>query len=184
MNFGFDFHIFFNNVDNAFEGIFFADRNLNRHDVIAEFFTELVKGFIEVRVFAIHFVYEKCAGQFQIFGKSPSFFRFDFNAGIRRNDNQCGISRSHCTLNFADEIRITGRVDEIYFVIFPFGDGEGVADSHFAFGFLRLIIEEARAVVNFTETFCRAAGIKAGFQQTCFSGFAVSGDRHISDKFA
>jgi len=67
-------------VDDAAEILAFTDRNLQRHDGLAEYIAHFFEGPEEIRVFRIHLVHIDHAGQLQFYAVVPRTFRIHFYA--------------------------------------------------------------------------------------------------------
>ena len=109
----------FQQIDDAFKAVLFADGNLNGYDAAAEFVLELRENFFKIGMFAIHFRDEECARKIQTFRQSPGLFGLNFDARAGTYDDNRRISRRQCPVHFRNEIGEAGHVNGIDLEIFP-----------------------------------------------------------------
>src|SRR5690606_17400374 len=105
------FHL--DQIDHAFEAVFSADRNDDRHRIGAQACLQLVVNLEEVCTGTVHFVHKGQTRHFVFVGLTPYGFGLGLNAAYRTIDHAGAIEYTHGTLNLNGEVDVSGRVDNV-----------------------------------------------------------------------
>ena len=151
-----DLAVHLQEIDDALECRFLADRQLDGHDARAKAHAQLIDDAMEIRVLAIHLVEEEHARQFLLLREVPELLCLDLDARMRRDDDDGGVSRIHGLDGLTDEIGIPRRVEEVQLAVAPFAGRELRLHRQMALLFLRAGIEQARAVIDAAAALRRA----------------------------
>ena len=173
-------HVQGQEVDDALEGRFLANRQLHGHDARAEAHAQLLDDLVKVGVLAVHLVDEERARQLCLFGIAPCLLRLDLDARRGRDHDEGAVCRRQCALDFADEVRIARRIDEIDLIVTPFAGGKLQVDRHAAALFLRLAVERARVLFHTAEALDSTRIEEAGIEQACLARLAMADDGNVA----
>jgi len=138
-------------IDDAGEGFFFAERELNGDGGAAETGVNAFERAFERGAFAIELVDDEEAGQLHVFGELPDFFGGDFDAGDTVEQDDGGIGGNHGGLRFGEEDVVARRIDDVELGFLPRKGGDGRRDGDFARHFLFVEIRGGVAFVHLEE---------------------------------
>ena len=108
-----------NDVDLAFELIFFAERKQNRPGVCAEFLAHAIDRHLKVSADAIHFVDERDARDIVFRRLPPNRFRLRLHAGDGIEYGNRAIEHAERTFYLSGEIDVAGRINDIDALLDP-----------------------------------------------------------------
>ena len=108
-----DIGFHFEQVDNAFELIFLADRQLDRNCVLTQTGLDHIDGIVEVCAHDIHFVNECHTRDVVLVSLSPNIFRLWLNAAFCTENTYSSVEHSQRTLYFNCEINMSRSINDI-----------------------------------------------------------------------
>ena len=108
-----DDRLFFQEIDDADENIFFADGALNRHRMSGQTLAHGFDGALEVRAGTVHLVDERKPRDVILVRLAPDGFRLRLHAvdGVKNRDR--AVEHAQRALDFHGEIHVAGRVDNV-----------------------------------------------------------------------
>ena len=171
-----DLHVQGQEVDDTLEGRFLADWQLHGHDTRAKAHAQLFDDLLEVGMLAVHLVDEERARQLRFLGIAPCLLRLDLDARRGRDHDEGTVRCRQRALDFADEVRIARRIDEIDLIVTPFAGGKLQVDRHAAALFLRLAVERFHTAEALDSTRIEQAGI----EQACLARLAMADDGNVA----
>ena len=170
-------------VDDAFKGIFAADREHEAVSALGQIGADLFINPVIVGVFAIHFIDEENGRRFELLRKLPGFFRLHFNAVDRAHDHNGGTGDAQRTAQVANEVGIAGNVKDKDFFALVVVIQEGGAYGNLAFLFFGRVIRNGVPVFHAAAA-GRDAGVKKQrFRKRSFACASVSNNRDTSYVF-
>ena len=146
-------------IDDAEELVFRADRHLNRNRARAEALANFVDDVEEVRAHAVHLVDEDDARNFVLVGLAPDGLRLRLHGGNRIEQRDETVEHAQRAFDFDREVDVARRIDNVDTGIAPRRRGCGGRDRDAAFLFLDHPVHRRRTVVHFADL-VHAAGVK------------------------
>ena len=147
------------------ERILLSYRQLNRHEMPPEPLLKRLYHRAEVGVLPVHLGYEHDAGQVAVVGELPHLARSDLDARLSRHHYHRAVRHSHARYHFAAVIRVAGRVNHVYLVVFPLRIEHGGVRACLALLLFRLEIRGRSAVFDSPQTGRRAGRVEHSFGQ-------------------
>ena len=133
-------------VHDSLEGFRLTDRELDRHGVESETVVEGLDRPGEVRVLLVHHV-DDHEGRLPLVAQDvPRDLGADLDPGVRPQDQEGGVGAPERAVDVADEIGVTGAVDQVDFVAGPLELGEAEADRDLPLDLVGGVIEHGRAL--------------------------------------
>ena len=175
-----DLHVQGQEVDDTLEGRFLADWQLHGHDTRAKAHAQLFDDLLEVGVLAVHLVDEERARQLRFLGIAPCLLRLDLDARRGRDHDEGTVRCRQRALDFADEVRIARRIDEIDLIVTPFAGGKLQVDRHAAALFLRLAVEHTRVLLHTAKALDSTRIEQAGIEQARLARLAMADDGNVA----
>ena len=170
-------------VDDAFEVLLGADRDLHHHRFAVELFVQLLNDAARVRSDAVHFVDERQARNAVTLHLAVDGERLRLNAADRAENQNGAVQNAEAAFDFDREVDVAGRVDQVDRRVAPFDAGRGAGDRNPAFLFEIHTVHRRAAVVNFAD-FVRATGVKENaLAKSRLSGVDVSGNTNVAPIF-
>ena len=105
--------VFFDEIDHADEGIFFADRKLNRNRVCRETLAHRANRMVEISPEAVHLIYKRDARDVILVRLPPDRFRLWLHACHRVENGHCAIEHAKRPLDFNGKIHVTRRINNV-----------------------------------------------------------------------
>ena len=168
-------------IDDALESRFLADRKLDRHDARTEAQAQLIDDALEVGVLAIDLVDEEGARQIQRFRIAPDFLRLHLDARDGRDDDESAVRRLQGAFHLADEVRIARRIKDIELMIEPFTGEQRGLYAKLAPRLFRLIVRSHRPVGDAAAPLDRPRIEKAILRDARLPRLAVPDKGNIAD---
>src|SRR5690606_18283773 len=103
----------FDQVDDAFELVFSADRQLNRECYCAKTRTDHFYATVEIGTDLVHLVDEDHTRDVVLFSLTPHGFGLGLNASVGVEQRDCAVENAQAALNFNREVNVTRRVDDV-----------------------------------------------------------------------
>ena len=144
-------------VDDAGEALDGADRHLHGDAVAAELGLDLAQSFVEVGVFTVHAVDDDGAGDAALCGHLPGMLGADLHARGGADHDYGGVGGRETAVGLADEVGVTGGVDEVELVVFPLRGEEGGVDADLALDLVGVEVGGRGAVFDASEAVNGAA---------------------------
>src|SRR5690606_13015320 len=107
-------------IDYPCKGSGFQNRKFECNNTFTEHLLQLIENLEKVCIFFIYFTYKKELWNFFIGYLLPCFFSTDLNTVFRTCKNNGSICYTNPLPQFTDKIEITGSIDNVYLVPFPF----------------------------------------------------------------
>ena len=121
-----DFRLHTDEVDDALEISFFANRQLNRHGVGAQPFLHHVNHAEEIRAHDVHFVDVSHAGYIVLAGLTPNGFTLGLHAALGAKHRYGSVQNTQAALYLNGKVHVAGGVDDVDPVSLPLaGSGSG-----------------------------------------------------------
>ena len=170
----------FDQIDNATEAIFLADRKLNGHRVGMEAVPHHLHAAIEIGADAVHLIDEGNTGNMVLVGLTPDGFGLGLDPADRTENRHRAVKHLQRALHLDSEVDMTGSVDDIDAVVFPETGGRRGGDGNAALLLLLHPVHGGGAVMDFTD-FMRNTGIvKNTLGRRRFAGVNVRHDADVS----
>ena len=150
------FHL--HQVDDAFEVLLGADRQLDRQRVGAEPVGHRLHRVEEVGAGAVHLVDVGEARDAVLVGLAPDGLRLGLDAGDGVEDGDRAVEHAEAALDLDREVDVAGRVDDVDPVVLPLAGGRGRGDRDPALLLLFHPVHDRGALVDLAH-FVGAAGV-------------------------
>ena len=173
------FHLYA--VDDAFEFIFFAQRQFQGQYFLAEFMTQVFQDAVEVRVFAVHLVHQQNAGQTGFFRQLPALLGTYLYASGGIDYDQSAVYSPESAFYFRNEIGEARGIDKVDLAVAPFNRSQRSVYGYAAFNFFRFIVRGGSPIFYFAHTINRTSAVQQSFRYRCGSGPTVTYNGHISN---
>ena len=175
-----DQRLHLDDVDDALEFGFRADRPGDDHRAGAQTIDHHVDAALEVRAGAVHLVDEADARHVILVGLAPHGFglRLDAGDGVEHGDR--AVQHAHGTFDFDGEVDVAGRVDDVDAVIFPEAGRRGRRDGDAAFLFLLHEVHGGGAVMDFADLMALAGVIENALGRRRLAGVDVRGNADVA----
>ncbi len=174
-------------VDDAFELVLGADRDLDRHRVGLEARLHLVVDLEEVRADAVHLVHEREARHLVLVRLPPHGFRLRLHAADRVVHHARAVEHAHRALDLDREVDVARRVDDVDPVLgiaavhpLPEAGGRGRRDRDAALALLLHPVHDGRAVVHLAHLVRDARVEKDAFGGRGLAGINVGTDADVA----
>ena len=175
-----DQRLHLDDVDDALEFAFAANRPGNDHRAGAQTVDHHVDAALEIGAGAIHLVDEADARHVILVGLTPHGFGLGLDAGNGIKHGDGAVQHAHGTLDFNGEVHVTGRVDDVDAVVFPEAGRRGRRDGDTAFLFLLHEIHGGSAVMDFADLMALAGIIKNALSRRRLAGINVRGNADVA----
>ena len=171
-------------IDDAAEALFLADRQLNRDDRAAEHAAQRLDGAIQAGALAVEAVEDDEPRHLQLLGAAPHLLGRHLDAGHRIDDDDGGIGDAQRRARVAQEVGHARRVDEVDFDLVPLGVGECSGEGVLAGNLFFVVIRHRRPVVYPSKSVHRAGIEQQGGDELCLAGAAMADEGHISQRLS
>ncbi len=168
-------------IDDALEGFFRADGELDGDDVASEGAGERLHDALEVGALAVHAGADDDARQGERIGEVPDLLGNHLDAGDGIDDDKGGIDGGHGQFGLMHEHVEAGRVDDVELVLAPLDGGERGGDGHLAGDLFFVVIGDGGAVIDASQARRGACGVKQGRNKRGFARVRVAYDGHVAD---
>ena len=175
-----DQRLHLDDVDDALELGFAADRPGDHHRAGAQTVDHHVDAALEIGAGAIHLVDEADARHVIFVGLAPDGFGLGLDAGHGVEHRNRAVQHAHGALDFNGEVDMAGRVDDVDAVVFPEAGGRGRRDRDAAFLFLLHEIHGGGAVMDFADLMALAGVIKNALSRRRLAGVDMRGNADVA----
>ena len=175
-----DQRLHLDDVDDALEFGFAADRPGDDHRAGAQAVDHHVDAALEVGAGAIHLVDEADARHVILVGLAPYGFGLGLHAGNGVEHGDGAVQHAHGTLDFNGEVHMAGRVDDVDAVVFPEAGRGGGRDGDAALLFLLHEIHGGGAVMDFADLVALAGIIKNALSRRRLAGIDMRGNADVA----
>ena len=138
-------------IHHPFETGFPADGQQDGHGLDLQHFPDFLERLVKIGPFPVHLIDEDQAGQIVPVGRVPDLFGAHLDAVHRVHHHHGGVGHMEGGPGIRQEIVIPGGVGQINRVLFPLIMVKGAGDGDLTFNFLRLVIQDGTAVVDFSQ---------------------------------
>ena len=176
-----DQRLHFDQVNNALEGVFNADRQLQRNPIDAELFRQRFGRAIEIGAGAVKLVDEDNARHVVAVSQAPIGLRLRLHAGDTFNDEDRTIQHAQGPVHFNVEVNMARRINDVDAVVIPHGSHGGGGDGDPALAFLVHVIGGGIAFMHFTDLVGLAGVIQDAFRRGGLARVNMRGDADIAD---
>ena len=149
----------------------------------AEAGADLLEGSVEIGVFFIEAIDDDDLGDAVLGGVFPDLIGADADAVGSIDDDESEVSHPEGAEAFADEIEVTRGIDDIEFLIEPFGMEERGVDGDLPVLFVGVVIGEGGAGGDAAEAVNDAGASEHAFAEHGFAGGGMADDREVADIF-
>ena len=146
-----DFRLHADEVDDALEIGFFANRQLDRHGVGAQPFLHHADNAEEVRAHDVHFVDVSHAGHIVLAGLTPNGFALGLYTALSAKHGNGSVQNAQAALYFDSKVHVAGGVDDVDPVSFPLAGGSSGSDGDTAFLLLLHPVHGGRTFMRLTQ---------------------------------
>ncbi len=174
-------------VDNALEVVFSADRQLHRHGNRAQLGLQLADDLLEVGTGAVHLVDERDAWHVVLVGLTPHGFRLRLHATDGAQDEDGTVEHAQRALNFDGEVDVPRGVDDVEAVLrqglvhaLPERGGGSGLDRDATLLLLLHPVHGGGAVVHFTDLVALAGVEQDALGRGGLAGIDVSHDAEVT----
>ena len=108
-----DISVHLHQVDDALEGVFRADRQLDGDSVALETVVDHVQNVVEVRTHDIHLVDVDHAGDLVVIGLAPHRLRLGLNAALGAENGHRAVQNAQGALDLNGEVDVARGVDDV-----------------------------------------------------------------------
>ena len=108
-----DVGLHFHQVDDALEGIFRADRQLDRYGVALQTLVHHVDNAVEISAHDIHLVDIRHTRNLVFVSLTPNGFRLRLNAALGAENGYGTVENTQGTLNFNGEVNVARGIDDV-----------------------------------------------------------------------
>ena len=179
-----DIRLHLQQVDDAFEGLLFADGQLNGHRVGFQAIAHHVQHVIEIRAHDVHLVDVDHAGDVIFVGLMPDGLGLGLNAALGAQHRHGTVQHAQAALHLNGEVHVARGVDDVDPVpvlfgqrrivqklgVAPVAGGGGRRDRDAALLLLRHPVHRGRAVVRLTDLV-----VDACIEQDALGGRGLAG---------
>ena len=175
-----DFSFAFQQVDNALECGFSANRELHCNSLSVKSVVNGLNCVKEICAYGIHLV-NKCDTRYMVMiCLSPNGFRLGLNAVLSTEYCYGTIKYAERTFNFYSEVYVPWSINDVYSVSFPMAGGSCGSNGNPAFLFLFHPVHGSCAIMNFTNLMIYTGVVKNTFRGSCLAGIDVCHDTDIT----
>src|SRR5690606_28371943 len=178
----------FDQVDDAFELVFSADRQLNRKCYCAKTRTDHFYATVEIGTDLVHLVDEDHTRDVVLFSLTPHGFGLRLNASVGVEQCNCAVENAERTFNFNREVNVARRVDDVEAALLAIltlperGRGSG-RDGDTAFLLLLHPVHGRRTIVGFADLMVLTGIEQNALGHRRLTGVDVSHDTEIAVVF-
>ena len=183
-----DISLHFHEVDEALEGIFRADRQLDRDSVALQSLAHHVDNAVEISAHNVHLVDIRHTRNLVFLSLTPNGLRLRLNAALCAENRYGTIENTQGTLNFNGEVNVARGVDDVDTVLVTVSvrpEARRSSGSNRDTSLLLLChpVHRSGTVVGLADLVVDACVIKDTLGRCCFTGIDVRHDADISCKF-
>ena len=168
-------------VGDAAERGFLADRELERGDARAELATQLLEGALEAGPLTIELVHEDHPGERQVCGDLPDHLGLHLDAVDCADDEHGEVGHAERRLHVSDEVRVARGVDQVDLVAFPLERGQRERQAEAPLLLLGIEVGHRRALFHPPRPVDRPGPQQQGLGQRGLAGPGVADERHVAD---
>ncbi len=170
-------------IDDALEVGFGADRQLNADGPAADARLDVVDAFEEVGADLVHLVDEDDAGHVVLVGLAPDRLGLRLDALVAVEHANRTVEHAKRALHLDREIDVAGRVDDVQALAVPRGRGRGGRDRDAPLLLLLHPVHGGGAVVDFADLMGLAGIVEDTFGRRRLPGIDVRHDAEIAIVF-
>jgi len=161
-------------IDHAAEPGAFADGDHHGHAMAAVGVLEELDRFVKIGVFPVQLVDKKGAGHVEPLRVLPGIVHAHLHAGRGVHDDHHAVHQRHRRGDLAQEIHVTGMIDQVDTAALPLAMGQGHGDTVLALDFFFEIVAHRIPVFNRTQAAGQAHLVQNVFDEHRFSDAAVT----------
>ncbi len=174
-----DTRLHLHQVDDAFELVLGANRNLNGYGPALQAIDDGIDGVIEIRAHAVHFIDEANARDAILVGLPPHGFRLRLHTRHGIEHSHGAIQHAQAALYLGGKIDVTRRIDNVDGDVAPLAGGGGRSDGDAALLLLLHPVHDGRAFMHFADLVRAAGVVQDAFRSGGFAGIDVGHDADI-----
>ena len=167
-------------VDDAFEVVLAADRQLDRQRVGAEPVLHRLHRVEEVGAGAVHLVDVGEARHAVLVGLAPDGLRLRLDAGDGVEDGDRAVEHAQAALDLDREVDVAGRVDDVDPVVLPLAGGRGGGDRDPALLLLLHPVHDRGALVDLAHLVGAAGVVEDALGRRRLTGVDVRHDPDVA----
>ena len=167
-------------IDNAAEFRFGADRQLNGHRAGAQTVFDHIQTAVEVGADTVHLVAEANSRNLVFIGLTPYGFGLRFDTGNRIENGDGTVEHAERAFDFNREVNVSRGIDKIDSVSFPEAGGGSRSNGNAAFLFLFHPVHGGGAFVYLTDLVGLTGIVKNAFAGGGFTGINMRHDTDVS----
>ena len=178
-----DFRLHTDEVDDALEISFFANRQLNRHGVGAQPFLHHVNHAEEIRAHDVHFVDVSHAGYIVLAGLTPNGFTLGLHAALGAKHRYGSVQNTQAALYLNGKVHVAGGVDDVDPVSLPLAGGGSGGNGDTALLLLLHPVHGGRTFMRLTQTVRTSRVEQDALGRGGFTGVDMGHDADIPHLF-
>ena len=171
-------------IDDAGETFFGADRELDGDDVASEIFSMRLENAVGVSAVAVHAIDHDQARGVVFLAVIPDALRDDFDSGHAIHYDDGGVDDGQSHLGLVDEHVEAGSVENVDLGLAPLDDGQAGRDRHLAGDFFVVVIGGGGTIIDAAEAGSGSGGKEHGGGEGGFARVAVAYQRDIPYVFS
>ena len=176
-----DLGLHLDQVDDALEVAFGADRQLDRDHVGAEALLHGAHREVEVRADLVHLVDEADARHVVLVGLPPDLLGLRLHALLAVEDRDRAVEHAQRPLHLDGEVDVTGGVDDVDLVVVPEAGGGRGGDGDAALLLLLHPVHRGGAVVHLTDLVADTGVVEDALGRRGLAGVDVRHDADVAD---
>ncbi len=171
------FHV--DEVDDAPERVFLADRQLDGHGVGLEPVLHHLHGIEKVGAHNVHLVDIRHARDAELLRLAPHGLGLRLDAAFRGKDRDVAVQHAQGALHFHREVHVAGGVDNIDAVVLPEAGGGGGSDGDAALLLFRHPVHGGVAVMDLAHFMIDSGIIQDTLRRRCLTGIDMGRNADI-----
>ena len=169
-----------NEVDQALEAGFGADRQLDRHGLRAQTVADRFHALFEVGADLIHLVDKHDPRNVVAVSLTPDGFGLRLNALVAVQHRDGAVEDAQAALDFNGEVHVAGGVDDVEAMALPESGRRGGRNRDAAFLLLLHPVHRRSAIVHFADLVALAGVIQDPLSRRRLTGVDVSHDAEVT----
>src|ERR1051326_5229970 len=167
-------------IDDAFELVFRADRNLNGYRPRIQAIHNGLHGMDEVRTDSIHLIDEANAWNAVLVGLAPHGFRLRLHTGDGIEDRHRAIEHAQAALHFGGEVDVARRINDVDGDVAPLAGRGSRGNGDAALLLLLHPIHDGSAFVDLADLVGAPRVIEDAFSCSGLAGIDVGHDADVA----
>ena len=178
-----DVRLHIDQVDDPTEGIFAADRKLNRNGITLQALLHHLDDIIEVSAHDVHLIDIRHTRNMIFLSLAPNRFGLGLNATLCAENGYRTVQYAQGTFHLNGEVHVAGSVNDVDAVAFPEAGRSSRGNRDTSLLLLRHPVHRCSTVVRLADLVVNTRIIQNTFCRRCFTGIDVRHDTDIAGHF-